>query len=251
MAETPRHRDNLAWLVDVLRAWFQNDKMVYVSGNMMMYYIPGNPRRHLSPDVFVTRGIPKVRVPERGCYLVWEEGKGPDVVIELTSKSTRKEDVEKKFHLYQDVLKVQEYFLFDPLEEYLNPTMQGFRLNRGKYSPIRAVQGRLPSKVLGLHLERDGWLLRLRDPAAGKWFLTPPEERAARAQAEAEREQEKHARQDAEEEREREKNARQDAEVEREREKNARQDAEAEIARLREQLEAFRGGAPEKPRNGR
>jgi Uma2 family endonuclease len=184
MAETPWHRDNLAWLIEVLRACFQNDLMVYVSGNMLMYYIKGNPRRHVSPDVFVTRGIPKL--PERGRYLVWVERKGPDAVIELTSKSTRNEDLETKFRLYQDVLKVQEYFLFDPLDEYLTPSLQGYRLNKGKYTRIRPVQGRIPSKVLGLHLQRDGMLLRLYNPATGKWFLTPPEERAALAQAEAE-----------------------------------------------------------------
>ncbi len=46
-----------------------------------------------SPDVFVVFGIPK---RERIYYLVWDEGKGPDVVIELTSKSTRSEDQKRR-----------------------------------------------------------------------------------------------------------------------------------------------------------
>ena len=60
--------------------------MVYVSGNLLVYYVPGDRLRHLSPDVFVAKGVPK---RERLNYLMWEEGKGPDVVIELTSSSMR------------------------------------------------------------------------------------------------------------------------------------------------------------------
>lgn len=186
MAETPHHRDNLAWLIEMLRTWFADESTVYVSGNMFIYYTPGDRLRHLSPDVFVTRGIPKTTTPERRRYLVWEEGKGPDLAIELTSPSTREEDVEDKFWLYQDTLQVREYFLFDPEEEYLTPSLQGYRLQHGKYVRIRPVQGRMPSKVLGLHLERDDWRLRLYNPATGQWLPTPPEERAALQRAEAE-----------------------------------------------------------------
>ena len=48
--------------------------------------IDGNRRRRIAPDVFVVKGVPK---GDRLNYLTWEEGKGPDVVIELTSRSTR------------------------------------------------------------------------------------------------------------------------------------------------------------------
>ena len=85
-------------------------------------------------------------------------------MIEVTSKTTRKEDQKKKPILYRDVLKVAEYFLFDPTEDYLKPPFQGFRLVDGQYVPIEPVLGRLPSTVLGLHLERSGVDLRLFDP---------------------------------------------------------------------------------------
>src|SRR5262249_37253311 len=111
----------------------------------------------------------------RDYYLVWEEGKAPDVVFELTSKSTRREDQITKLELYRDTLKVREYFLFDPHGDYLNPPMQGYRLGRGRYARIRPVRGRLPSQVLGLHLERNGKELRLFDPLAGRWLPTPRE----------------------------------------------------------------------------
>jgi Uma2 family endonuclease len=189
MAETDHHRELMFDLIKTLQARYAGDPMVYVSGNLLVFYVPGNRRRHLAPDVLVTKGVAK---RERLNYLVWEEGKGPDLVIELTSSSTRREDVEHKFRLYQDTLRVSEYFLFDPFGDYLQPPLQGYRLRRGKYVPIKPVKGRLPSKVLGLHLEQHGSDLRLFDPATGQWLPTPLERIAqaelARQQAEAENE---------------------------------------------------------------
>lgn len=204
VGETPQHCDNLLHLVEMLRAWLADDAMSYVAGNSFLYYVQGDPRRHVSPDVFVVRGIPKT--PPRRRYLVWEEGKAPDVIIELSSPSTLHEDLEQKFALYRDTLQVREYFLFDPLGECLEPRLQGFRLQRGEYAPIRRVKGRLPSKVLGLHLEPSDWELRLYDPAARHWLLTPPEEHQAFAE-----------------------------------ERRARLQAEAEVEQLRKELDALRG----------
>jgi hypothetical protein len=132
----------------------------------------------------VSFGIP--RDPPRDYYLVWKEGKAPDVVIEITSKSTKREDKTTKWELYRDVLKVPEYFQFDPTEDYLKPPLQGFRLVNGEYIPIPMVNGRLPSQVLGLHLERDGKELRLFDPVTGLRLLTATE-RAEAAEAETRR----------------------------------------------------------------
>src|ERR671938_136149 len=85
MTETPRHRKNMTNVIETLEAWFADDPQVYVSGNMFVYYVPGDRLRHVSPDVFVVRGVPKT--PERRRYLTWEEHKAPDLVIELTSAS--------------------------------------------------------------------------------------------------------------------------------------------------------------------
>ena len=57
----------------------------------------------------MTRGIPKR--PERDVYKLWVEGKGPGSGDEVTSKSTARVDQRRKFDLYRDVLKVQEYFM--------------------------------------------------------------------------------------------------------------------------------------------
>jgi Uma2 family endonuclease len=58
---------------------------------MFVYYVPGDRLKHVSPDLFVVRGVPKDKPRKK--YLCWEEGKGPDLVVELTSGSTRDEDV--------------------------------------------------------------------------------------------------------------------------------------------------------------
>jgi Uma2 family endonuclease len=183
MAETDHHRKLMTALIQTLDAHYADDPLVYVTGNLLLFYVPGDRLRHLSPDVFVVRGVPK---GDRLNYLTWEEGKGPGVVIELTSSSTRDEDVDDKYQLYQNNLRVPEYFLFDPFGDYLDPPLRGYRLQRRKYVPIRPVKGRLPSKVLGLHLERSAADLRLYDPAAKQWLATP-QERLATAESEVER----------------------------------------------------------------
>jgi len=201
MAETEVHREDMVDLIATLKDHFAADPMVYVSGNLLLFYEEGNRRKHVAPDVLVARDLPKL--PLRKYYLLWEEGKAPDVVIELTSKTTRDADLNRKFQLYRDVLKVSEYFLFDPLGDYLQPRLQGYRLRRGGYVSIRMVSDRLPSRVLGLHLERNGDELRLYDPATGKWLPTPQEVEEALEEAEAVARQETAARQQAEAEVER------------------------------------------------
>jgi Uma2 family endonuclease len=200
IAETPTHRDNLFCLIEMFRTWYAKNPDVYISGNMLLYYEEGSNKKRVCPDVFLTHGVLKSN-PLR-YYATWREGKGPDLVIELTSRSTRNEDTEKKFRLYQDVLCVPEYFLFDPYAEYLKPPLQGYRLKRGRYVRIKPVEGRLPSDVTGLHLERNGKELRLYDLSAKVWVPTP-REKAVSA-------------------------------------KTALQQAEAEVARLRQELEALR-----------
>jgi Uma2 family endonuclease len=213
MAETDWHRDLMVNLILTLKMFFAPRPRVYVSGNLLLFYERGNKHRHVSPDVFVVKGVAK---HERPHYLLWEERKGPNVVFELTSKTTRKEDLEGKFELYRDVLRVKEYFLFDPLGDYLEPPLRGFRLQKGIYVPLGAVDGRFPSKELGLHLEPNGKELRLYDPDQGKWLPTPQE---AEAQA---REM-----------------ARREAEM-RQQEEMARKRAEAEVTRLQRELEDLR-----------
>src|SRR5262245_6249463 len=168
--ETDHHRDLMVELIQTLQAFFLGQS-VYVSGNLLIFYQRGNRRRHVSPDVFVVRGVSGHRRPN---YLLWEE-RPLNVVIELTSSTTSDEDTGRKMDLYRDTLKVREYFLFDPYGDFLTPRLQGYRLRAGQYRAIRAVGGRLPSRELGLHLEVAGDDLRLFNPATNAWLPTPAE----------------------------------------------------------------------------
>jgi Uma2 family endonuclease len=172
MAESDWHLKLLCDLLDTLRDHFASQPRVYVSGNLLLFYEEGNRRRYVAPDVFVVRGVPNY--PRRN-FLLWEEGQPPRCVIELTSARSRREDTRKKYELYRDVLKVREYFLFDVLGDYLDPPLQGHRLHQGAYRRIRPVNGRLPSRTTGLHLEQHGRQLRLWSPEAGAWLPTVEE----------------------------------------------------------------------------
>jgi Uma2 family endonuclease len=220
MAETDLHRQLMSALIEALEDRFAADPNIYASGNLLLFYEEGNKRKHVSPDVFVVFGVPK-RV--RDNYLLWEEGRGPSVVIELTSSSTRREDTHTKHALYRDVLRVPEYF--DPRGDYLDPRFQGFRLTAGEYRPMRLKESRLHSRQLGLWLVPAGEHLRLADPDTGRLLPTRAEAREAEARA------------------------REAAEEQARAEAQARQAAEAEVERLRAELAAARNRSD--GRNGR
>jgi Uma2 family endonuclease len=251
MGETIQHRDATIALIQALEDWFVNDPLAYVSGDDFIYYVEGQPRFVVSPDVWAVQGIDKT-IP-RPINKTWlEGGKGPDVAIEVTSKSTRRIDQGKKFRIYRDDLKVREYILFDPLAEYLKPSLQGHRLVGGEYRPIEPVAGRLPSEVLGLHLQAEGDRVRLFDPATGRRLLNRLErlelldmelraqettnqmqEAAFRALEAANRMQE---------------TAFLALEAANRVQVAALREAEAEIERLRQELEALRPGPKPKPK---
>ena len=112
MAETELHRELMVDLIELLKDRYAEIPDVYVSGDLLLFYEEGNRRRHVAPGRL--RRLRRRRSGRRLNYLLWAEGKGPDVVIEVTSKTTRREDQTKKRTLYQDVLRVPEYFQIDP-----------------------------------------------------------------------------------------------------------------------------------------
>ena len=154
VAETDVHRTLMFELIGTLQAFFRADPHVYISGNLFLYYQEGDPRRVVAPDVFVVQGVHN---HQRRIYKLWEEGVVPAVVFELTSRSTRREDLRTKYDLYAR-LGVTEYFLFDPLGEYLRPPCRGYRLEQGQYRPlVPAEDGSLWSAALGLALHERGY----------------------------------------------------------------------------------------------
>jgi Uma2 family endonuclease len=151
---------------------FRQRDDVYVSGNLFVYYEEGNPKKCVAPDVFVVFGVPK---RERRVYLVWEEGKGLDVVFEFTSRKTRNEDFGRKMDIYRGILGVKELFIFDPLREYMEPPLLGFYRRGERWVREEPKEGRLVSEVLGLEVVMVGEMLRLYDPKNQNFLPTPEE----------------------------------------------------------------------------
>ncbi len=210
MAETELHRNALMNALLILIEAFKDKLNVCVSGNMMMYYVKGDPKKSISPDVFVSFGIGKKL---RRTYRVWEEGKPPDFVLEFSSENTHRTDQNEKKLLYASI-GVKEYFLYDPERQYLPTPLMGFRLIEGKYVPIPvSPDGSVMSETLNLELRLRGNILGFYDRDASKWLETPADTAAARAEQEAAR-------------------AEQEAEM--------RKQVEAEAAKLREEIERLK-----------
>lgn len=201
MGETDEHREAMVRHIQILQEYYRGQP-VYVSGDLLVYYEQGNPRKQLVPDAFVVKGV---AVQRRRIYKTWIEGKGPDVVIETTSRKSRRKDTLDKPRLYAQ-LGVKEYFLFDPDQEYLDPPLQGHRLAESDYERIEPdSDGGLLSRELGPRLRVESGSLQFYRADTGERLLAPVER--ANREAEALR-----------------------------REAEARRAAEAEVARLREEL---------------
>ena len=118
-----------------------------VLADQFLYYAQGFPRLRVAPDVMV---IFDVEPGGRDNYKIWEEGRVPSVIFEMTSPGTRsKDDVEKK-HLYES-LGVTEYWQFDPRGEWITEKLRGFRL-QGNEEPAYVPISDNISQVLQLRL---------------------------------------------------------------------------------------------------
>jgi len=210
MGETDVHIQLIADVRFTLRNFFRATPDIYVATNLLLYYIEGNPRRFVVPDVFVARGVGN---HQRRVYKIWEESRAPEMVIEFSSRQTWREDVEEKWQLYEH-LGIREYFIFDPDYDYLTTPLIGYRLDAELcYAPLEIENNRLHSETLGLDLVDTGNGLRFFDSRTNQFLLTPEEEAEAhRREVEAHR-----------------------------RETEMRQQAEAEAARLRAELARLRG----------
>lgn len=194
--ETTRHREQMVLLIATLQdAWRSRDDY-YVGGDMFVYYseLQAKHRDFRGPDVFVVMDTVK---RERKSWVVWEEdGRAPDVVIELTSPSTEHIDHGDKMRVYARLLRVAEYYVFDPFTARL----EAFEVDpeTRAYRPRTAdAQGRFNSVATGLTLgvvpgragDIDANWLRWID-AAGN-VLPTGQERAEREAERAEREAER------------------------------------------------------------
>jgi Uma2 family endonuclease len=178
MGETDFHYAALRLLRDALED-FSADLNWYIATNILMYYEQGNPKGRRDPDILVAK---EVGTHKRRSFRFWEETHKPCTLFEIASRKTWKQDSGEKRTLYEQ-LGIPEYFLFDPEGKYLKPSLQGFRLRKGNYVPLKpAANGSLVSKQLGVRLVPEGEMLRLVDVKTGKPVPTRQERAAAEKQ---------------------------------------------------------------------
>ena len=231
MAVSDDHRRVLIRVLRVLETFFTQNPDVYVSGDILMYYVQGDPRKVVAPDVLVTFGIGQ---KARRTYQVWVEGKPPDFVMELSSKTTYQRDLGEKMEIYA-ALGITDYFLCDIEGLYLPESLMGFTLVNGSYHRVSsASDGGIASSVLGLEFHLFPEDLQIYDPSTRAWLLTPEE--AAEAQAE----QETRARQQAEDRAEQAEDRAEQAEDRAEQAEDRAATAEAEAEDLRAELARLR-----------
>ena len=178
MSESDLHADVSHDLRAVLKVRHIDRPDAYVGGNCFMYPEEGKPKVFVSPDLFVAYGVPEG--PPRDVWQVWVEGKVPDFILEVTSRSTRKDDERKKKDFYERY-GVPEYWQFDPTGDYLDPILKGRALDAdGRYRELELEDrdGGLCgfSEVLGLDLRLEDERLRFFDPKRGEYLLTPVEQ---------------------------------------------------------------------------
>lgn len=176
--ETDLHLRQMMLLIKCLDWWWRNRNDFFASGNLTIYY---SPRQHKSqdfrgPDFFVVLGTER---KPRKSWVVWEEdGKYPNLIVEILSETTAATDRGLKKQIYQDIFRTPDYFWFDPY----TLEFAGFCLISGQYQPLEPnPQGHLWSQQLGLYLGIHEEKLRFFTP---KGQLVPtPEEVAERLAA--------------------------------------------------------------------
>ncbi len=179
--ESQQHYQQLALLVSHLEWHWRDQADFFIGANLTVYYTLEQlkTRKFLGPDFFLVRGVdPRPRTS----WAVWnEEGRYPDLIIELLSDSTAEVDRTEKKRLYQNVFHTHEYFWFSPV----TGEFAGFRLINRWYEAIPADErGRRWSEVLGLYLGMVDKQLRYFE--ADGTLVLGPEETALREQHRAE-----------------------------------------------------------------
>jgi Uma2 family endonuclease len=183
--ETELHLRQIILLFKCLEWLWKDRNDFYATGNMSIYYSPNQKKSEDSrgPDFFV---VLETERKTRKSWVVWnEDGKYPNVIVEILSPSTAKTDREFKKQLYQNTFRTPDYFWFDPY----TLEFAGFHLLDGKYQPLAANEkGHLWSQQLELYLGIHDGLLRYFTPE-GILVPTPEEsaeQEAQRAEQEAE-----------------------------------------------------------------
>lgn len=150
MGETTDHFDIRSFATQLLRRFYsEQNKQVFVASDLYTLY-PGEEAFY--PDLLVVFNVPD---HSRSSWIVANEKRGLDFVLEILSKKTRQNDQVRKLNLYARV-GIPEYFMFDPERFLLN----GYRLDGNIYREIPRDEKGIFSSQLQLYLKNDDVQLR-------------------------------------------------------------------------------------------
>jgi Uma2 family endonuclease len=148
--DTPWHRAAMELLISVVVWLYRGRSDYFVGGNMFVYYSAEQVRKqsYKGPDFFFVWGVEGAK--QRDYWAVWDEdGRYPNVIIELLSPSTAKQDLTTKKDLYEKTFRTPEYYCYNPKTQKL----RGWRLSGLEYQEIEAnKKGWLWCEQLGLWL---------------------------------------------------------------------------------------------------
>src|SRR5689334_6767983 len=150
--ESNRHRIGMNTLIRSLQHAWADRNDYFTGGNMFIYYSSAQVKNRdfRGPDFFVVLDIDG-SYPRQG-WVVWDEnGRYPDVIVELLSESTQEVDKGAKKNLYERIFHTRNYFIFDPFDAN---SLQGWQLDSSqKYQPLQLdSRGWLWCEALGLYL---------------------------------------------------------------------------------------------------
>ena len=230
---TAYHSVNLPGYPGSLTAHFSNPETTVILSEVAAGLFAAEDREGIRyPDLLISFNANPAAIIPRNGYLIPEQGKPPDFVLEVGSKSTGEVDEGDKRRDYAR-FRVPEYWRFDPSGGDFHTTrLAGDRLVGGEYHPItihRSAERHFwgHSDVLNLDLCWEEGSLRFWDPVGQRYLHTYMEENEARRQAEARADTERDAR-----------IAERDARIA---ERDARITAEARARQLEEELRRLRG----------
>ena len=107
-----------------------------VAGERCLTRDPGTPAsERMATDLLIAFNVEPETYRENNGYIISEQGKPPDFVLEIASRSTGQHDVADKRPAYAG-LEIPEYWRFDETGEFHGTRLAGDRLAGGGYEPV-------------------------------------------------------------------------------------------------------------------
>ncbi|MEP7120504.1 MAG: Uma2 family endonuclease [Byssovorax sp.] len=151
MSEGQPHRKTKARSIDALGLHFRTmGRVVYLAEELAVLY-PGE--KPFSPDILAVLGVEQPEDDERMSWVVVDEGKGLDLVIEVLHRGDRDKDLVENVERYAH-LGIPEYFVYDRARQQIH----GYRLpsvagsTAARYQRIVPQLGHYHSNVLDVDL---------------------------------------------------------------------------------------------------